>query len=399
MEYLTYSLYGFDILLVAALAIWGINITKNKIKIKIGDKYVFFSFLALLFFSLISILSAEYFFISLYYVFVLCLGSILYLFVLNKIKNINRLEWCLKIFIYAVFIQSLIAIGQFINNGYLGLHFLGEQFISADNNGVAKITLDGIKHIRAYGTLPHPNILAFFILVAGFFNFYFLFQQKKWRQININLAIAAIFSLAILFTFSRMIWIIAFLMWPSFIYMTMKVANNEKSDKTRHLEIVYALSAIILALLLYAYPLIVGRMDFSDPGNLESFQIRSILQDKALIMINDNILGVGLGNFTIDVAYLLTGYPTWVVQPVHNTFLLTLAELGVGGFLSLIGLCFFVLKLIKKTILPLSFSILALFPALFFDHYLWDIRQGFFLFILIISFSVAYSDNKKRYHE
>ncbi|MFA6285000.1 MAG: O-antigen ligase family protein, partial [Parcubacteria group bacterium] len=93
------------------------------------------------------------------------------LFAILAAKSLNEPKW-LKTGFFAIVInglfQSLLGIAQFIRNGSLELHFLGESVIGPNIDGVAKIVINSEKHVRAYGTFPHPNILAGFLLVPLF---------------------------------------------------------------------------------------------------------------------------------------------------------------------------------------------------------------------------------------
>src|SRR3990167_9488867 len=73
-----------------------------------------------------------------------------------------------KIVILTVIFQSVLALGQWFNQGSLvGYWFLGEQPYSAATPGIDKITwLDGSLKIPPLGTTPHPNVLAGFLVVA-----------------------------------------------------------------------------------------------------------------------------------------------------------------------------------------------------------------------------------------
>ena len=58
---------------------------------------------------------------------------------------------------------------------------------------------------------------------------------------------------------------------------------------------------------------------------------------KAKEIIKDNwLIGVGIGNYTFALRAKYPEIKVWELQPVHNTYLLILAELGVVGFLFLL---------------------------------------------------------------
>ena len=103
------------------------------------------------------------------------------------------------------------------------------------------------------------------------------------------------------------------------------------------------------------------------------------------------IFGVGLGNFIPQLPKFLIPKKLYFWQPVHNIFLLILAETGI------IGLClvFYVLwvmlrKLWQKKKPALFYSLLAIIFTGFFDHYWLTLQQNQLLLALIIGLSIGY---------
>ena len=101
-----------------------------------------------------------------------------------------------------------------------------------------------------------------------------------------------------------------------------------------------------------------------------------------------HLLGIGIGNFIIEVAYLLTGYPIWVVEPAHNTFVMVLAEIGVLGLASFLSLLYFTARKIIGAPIFLRYIFVAFVFLMFFDHYFWDIRQAQILLFLFLGLMV-----------
>ena len=99
------------------------------------------------------------------------------------------------------------------------------------------------------------------------------------------------------------------------------------------------------------------------------------------------LLGQGLGMNTY--VNLETGQPAYNVQPIHNIFLLALAEIGIIGVLLLLNLlCLFRHKKIGGwwSTWLLAFIILGLF-----DHYFWTSWTGWMMMAIIFA-----SFSKKR---
>lgn len=81
------------------------------------------------------------------------------------------------------FVQSIIAIGQFISQSSLKLTFLWESQFSAFQAGAAKIILLDQVFIRSYGLFPHPNTLASFLAVTIILTLrqWFILHQKMFH--------------------------------------------------------------------------------------------------------------------------------------------------------------------------------------------------------------------------
>ena len=122
---------------------------------------------------------------------------------------------------------------------------------------MAKIVVDGEKIIRAYGTFPHPNVLAGFLLMSLFISFYFLFSIKKlsplvipakagiqylnhfkqflkqnW-QFSLLITLISVQFLAFILTFSRTAWLAGLFSLFCFIiyYLTLTISFKKLKDK------------------------------------------------------------------------------------------------------------------------------------------------------------------------
>src|SRR3989338_7690779 len=83
--------------------------------------------------------------------------------IINNIRVFKISAVCL---LFAGLVQASMAIGQFHMQHSLGWGFLGEYISETGTQGLATINVGSDKLIRAYGSMPHPNILGGFLLVA-----------------------------------------------------------------------------------------------------------------------------------------------------------------------------------------------------------------------------------------
>lgn len=94
----------------------------------------------------------------------------------------------LSIIIFLGLSQAIIGLLQFFSQNFIGLFWLKESIISPDILGVAKIILNNKTLIRAYGLMPHPNILGGFLLfsIISTLLYYKLFHVEQWQGNKLN---------------------------------------------------------------------------------------------------------------------------------------------------------------------------------------------------------------------
>lgn len=410
-EWQSISLYATDILLLILFIFWAankfsvfpfsklriLNLLKGNFQFSIFKNPNFYLLLFLVI-SAFSIKNSGDYIISTYQWIKLLEFTFFYLYLssyaLNKFGLFNSL---LAIILGGLF-QAILAIGQFLKQSSLGFKYLGESLVNTDFIGVASFYLPtGEKIIRAYGTTPHPNVLAGFLLLS-LFAFYFVYLYFRlhsehrpfadsWDRFFIISYGVMLFGFFI--TFSRtiiFIWFISFCVRAIIIRARRhyRLIFGSK-DGRRRIRTILLVSFFIIVLFGSIYfNETVSRLTIG--GDDQAIQLRSFYTQEAL-SIYPNLLGVGVGNFIswlIDKNPLL---PDYAYQPVHNIYLLIYSETGIFGISVFILFLFFLVKdFILKTRLQKSYhlSLLVFFCSLFFiglfDHFFWTLQQGRFIF-------------------
>jgi hypothetical protein len=341
--------------------------------------------------------------------------------------------------------QSLIGIFQFITQQAIGLFWLGESHISPNVPGVAKILFNGHVLIRSYGLFPHPNIFAGFLLISIILCMIYknsthrplLFSHTiRFKGFNIILGkrnldfIIFVQSLALLLTFSKSA-IIGLAISLLYIYVPRRTFRTYDINDRNFRVIILS----IFILLFMAY------LSWSNVNLLltKSLYERVLYLDvsRGTIMANP-LLGIGIGQFVINMPKYVNNLALWQFQPVHNVFLLIWSELGIIGFgLFIYWLCkmFHPVKFVNvprgtfldqregtqrtnevwvnidktkeggivssdkfilnnKSYYLSNNRLFRYFKAIFigfifimlFDHYFWDIQQGSLMFWMISGF-------------
>ncbi len=379
-------IYLTDFLFLFALIFWAAAIVNNKYKTKLtyGGPFLFLMLVLFLIFGEISVLFAEDKWLSFNILVRIIQFILLYFFITNKTV---KTETLINVFLASVSLQALIAIFQYLFQGSVGLKFLGESKIANDISGVAKIDIDNEKIIRPYGTLPHPNILAGYLLTGIFFAYYKI-RQNKLLAYPVLIVITAAFILA----FSRGAFL-AFII-AALVYFSVK--ETKLPFKYILLVFVFLVFFIVLFNLEQTF---FNRIIFSDTA---SFQERVTYFNISKNIFYHNPFGVGLGNFTFVIPdFTALKLAPWQYQPVHNAYMLMLNEIGIFGALSFIGIfvtssiaVFIKMKKHTGKLKILGAVLLAIITSLFvvgmFDHYIVSLYHGMALLFLTIAISGRY---------
>lgn len=357
----------------------------------------------------------------------------LFAFVKEEI-DFSREKYLIFWLILATFsFQAMLGIAQYLKQSSLDLRLLGEEFLRPGVPGIAEFASHGVVspwlaiflpylspisdstiNIRAYGTLPHPNVLAGLLFAGLIIACYIVYvspaSAKAWagRRENVFVSFAMILIITgLILTFSRLAWIVAFLgiiAWFGLIFAKIRriqVFSREKLPDYhpgRLALILGFLSAALVINLLVFGPQIRDRLQGStnlqNYQNQESVVNRALLNNIALRMIRQNpLFGVGLKNFVVAMDdFGKERLLPYLHQPVHNIYLLLTAEGGVLAGLSFVIFLFCIVRrLWENPDLPLRLILLTVISGFFviglFDHYLLTIQQGALAFWITLGFS------------
>ena len=293
-------------------------------------------------------------------------------------------------------VQAVIAIGQFIKQSDLGLRWLGESALSSNLSGVASFfNSAGEKIIRAYGATPHPNILAAYLFLAIFI-FYFLRLYKPQALRNLSgvglMIFYSVLLLGLFFSFSRTIiflWAAGFAARAALIWFKKDFRTEFWRDSAVRRRLILILIATIITMGIFAvvwWPEVSSRLKLSSSD--EAVRLR-IFYGKEALKSGSNWFGVGIGNFVNRLSALEPNLSRQLYQPVHNIYLLIYSETGMLGLASFVLFLIFLIKdFLNRTKMKelYNYSFLLIFVSIliigFFDHFLFTIQQGRFIFWL-----------------
>ncbi len=411
LEYVTMSLYLTDIVLLALLALIFINLRKTKEQIEVSSIWVVLAGLEL--FVFVSLLVAPDKGLAVFYYLRFLLGlGLFWAMTKTSFKKI-RLFFA---FLLGVAVQAMIGVWQFINQSDFANKYLGIASHDPTSPGTSVVEVlgeDGFwqRWLRAYGGLDHPNMLGGLLVVAILFILLFVVTGNKKNKkierqdadtsINIDLpfwAIAgvALFFITLFFTFSRASWI-GLIIGVSGM-LALSVIKKDLTAQLKILKTIFIMG-IIAVPLLYSYgDLVEARILGKGRIEEKSINERVSQSGEAIQIIRENLfLGVGVGNYTKALSEVVKDKPSWYYQPVHNTFLLIWAEIGLIGFLFFLGVLQLLFARYIRNFqnneiyrLPILISLIFL---LMFDHWWWSLHFGVLLFWFVIG--VLYVSNDK----
>jgi len=288
----------------------------------------------------------------------------------------------------------------------LGLKALGEVTLNVARSGVSVIQGEGIRWLRPYGFLPHPNIAAGFLAVgvfAGAGVFLGLFSRRDRTSMHVfplaalSLVIWAAIAWVLMLTFSRGAWL-----GVGIGGLAVLAGLIGRRDFRKPL-IALALLAIGLSAVFFVLyrPLIVARTG----AGQENTEMRSLAdrvvygQIAQAAIARAPVIGLGAGNTPWYAAYYLATYTDYDLQGdhVHNIYLETWSDLGVIG-LVLFGLMqgfglFAAGQAYRRTgdvaRLMMIGGWIGLAIVGLFDHYPWSLIMGQTLWVTLLAMAMA----------
>ncbi len=238
--------------------------------------------------------------------------------------------------------------------------------------GAAVIELPGgPRWLRAYGTLPHPNLLGLYLvgMMAG--PAAWSLRQSQWALIGqLGFGLAA-FGLGL--SFSRAAWLGfgAGLLWL--------LRTPHLPLQHRALLPLIGAAGLLLSIGLFPTATAIRLTGGGSPLEARSIKERQWLMEQALHQIRAHLLlGTGAGTFPL---VLREGLPSgYRAEPVHQVGMLMIAELGLPGILLGLGALWACLGERRRKEDPearaLEASLIGLVVLSMLDHPLWTLAPA-----------------------
>jgi len=291
-----------------------------------------------------------------------------FLFVLLVQPWVNW-TYAISSFALGLLLPILLGIFQMLFGFSPASSWLGLASRDAMRPGDAVLFPEGARILRAYGSFSHPNIFGGVLALATIL---FWIIRNAWKEKRIYFyGIFSVLIAGLLLTASQSAWF-ALLAGCGIFGVVWMV-------KKQHASLWMGVSGILLALL-------IGFFAFSETQSTSERLAQYATWPDA--MQGGWTVGHGIGSYPLALEDALPGQTVWEYQPIHNTVLLLLSDIGlVGVGLLVIGIIF----LFQKKKLSIAWApLIALCPILLLDHYLLTFWSGLTLVAIVGAFAHSY---------
>lgn len=372
--YFTYQsvlLYASDALAGLTLLVWGIERGLRREPIRLGPRPVLIVGLALFMACGLSAVLAYDRVLAFAFIAHLILLAGWYLVCLNDPPSAPTLGWIMA---GVVLFQSGIGLLQVAAQQTWSTSLPWPGALTANTSGASVVVnAAGTRWLRAYGTMPHPNILGGTLIVylAGVVE-RFLSTGRRWW-----LGVLALGLLALGLTFSRAAWLGAGVFLVGALFFLPPVYRSRLRAMAAVSLAAGALAMLPLFSFLWERALLSNQVVAVEQGSLD---VRARLTRASVrIILTHPWAGVGVGNF-VKYARLEAGPEELPAESVHNVFLLIMSETGLlGGLAYLAGAGVVAGYLWKHRRAPdlsryvWALAVAGVMVSGLFDHFWWSL--------------------------
>lgn len=298
-------------------------------------------------------------------------------------------------------LQSGMALWQFAVQEVAASSWLGMAYHSAQQLGDSVVEVFDQRWLRAYGALPHPNILAAFLVMGLFMCLALAARLTAKRNAFFLLACWSVIVAGLFVTFSREGWIGALIGCAVFaaVLLCKKHRHPFHRYKEKRFSILTLMSfagSIVIVMLSVAYwePL-HSRLSFAGHQRLEQRSIdervASFASAETLIkkypLFGTGMYGAPIALKRID-AHRGIAKESYTYQAPHNFFLVLISELGIFGFIIFFIAIILFIRLVRRSLADPA--IIGLCAAVIiislFDHFYWTTAVGMVFLWLAFAF-------------
>jgi O-antigen ligase len=368
VDYLSPVLYLTDIIFLSVFTFWARKSYKQILLFVNQHKIYLYLFFALALFN--SVFSTSLFPTIIKWIKLLELIIFgYYVWVRSDIFNIRKI---LPVLYYSLIFFSVIGISQFALGKTLGgvMYLFGERSFNDATPGIALVEIAGRNFMRAYSTFSHPNSFAGYLGV-GLILLILNYSRKELFNKIFGISIILL-ALVLTFSLSAVLGAIVCVL----LILGKKIVNTKNV-----ITISLTILVISLALPFVSKSTLLNKINFT-----QSVSQRMELSIGAGRIISQNFLtGSGLNTFVINASNIENNNRyLWILQPVHNIYLLIFSETGIFGILIAYLLVVVVLRKSFHLRKSVFLSVIFVLVIGLFDHYWFTLQQNMLLIALVL---------------
>jgi hypothetical protein len=337
-------------------------------------------------------------------------GGLVAFWVVKRWGDRGRRNWYVGVLLAGLGLESLVMLGEWLDQSSLGWQWIGEWSFGVGTPGIAKVILGGQNYLRPMGTFAHANIVAAVLVVAlplawwwkgnmeyGIWSAVFgwrinpTMEGSLRRIVNWGWVVLTVAAIGV--SFSRSAWVVGvgiglWLVVGWWIDRSLQSETRNLGSLRKSMRLKVLGLGALGGLGVLVGPVAVSRFGSLATTDSWSASLRLRLMGIAWQMWLSHPWGVGMNNFTVALARNQSLYKMNWWQPVHNVWLLVLAETGWLGLVGLLGLLattvwwLFVALWRERgkslvAVLVLAGVWLAIIALSMIDHYWWTSQQAF----------------------
>ncbi|TSC76270.1 MAG: hypothetical protein G01um101431_891 [Parcubacteria group bacterium Gr01-1014_31] len=283
--------------------------------------------------------------------------------------------------------QGIVAAAQFFTQRIAGSVWLGVDPQLPSELGASVIELADGRFLRAYGTFPHPNILAGFLAIGVLLAGEWYVREYRSVQRILAMSCGVVAGAGLVFSLSRaggLALVVGLAAW-----LLSRGTRRQTLVPPLRFSLAVGLSAATALAILW--PLVATRA--VGVGRLEAKSTqerRMLLREGALVARENFSIGAGIGQTTLAQYRRDPAQQGWAYQPPHNVALVVVIELAVDGVLLLLLLAAGVALRAARNGNSAGIGLLAVLAVVgWFDHYLWTLLPGILMACLALGFAAG----------
>lgn len=311
--------------------------------------------------------------------------TLLCLFVVVMRRNAVSWQRSATWFVIALLPAATLGIIQYATQHVVGSSFLGIAEQLPATAGVSVVEHGAYRLLRIYGSFPHPNIFGGWLVVGIVAAFLSVAYAERKYTVLLFIFSGALFSIALLLTYSRSAWIAACV---AGILSLFCVVHSRRASR----EVWAGVTAIVFVVAIVGFSQrdhLLARTDVSTRLEAQSINVRSeSLWHGWNVFRSNQWFGTGPNAELLHTADV--GLPERRIpyEPPHNVYLLLLEDFGMLGALVWLAVIFVVWRPRPDRFRAFAY----IFPLLIigaFDHYLSSYWSGQILVAVVVLLSVS----------